>query len=45
MELRIPTLEELRDLYNEDMTEAFPESAQHSSGWAIPVGPFWTIYV
>lgn len=26
MELRIPTLEELRDLYNEDMTEAFPEA-------------------
>ena len=26
MELRIPTLEELRDLYNEDMTAAFPEA-------------------
>lgn len=26
MELRIPTLEELREIYNEDMTEAFPEA-------------------
>ena len=24
MELRIPTLEEVRDFYNQDMKEAFP---------------------